>query len=144
MGECKKPAFRGFFCVDHYKGVSNPFKRARDCSVAECYRPVFRGDLCGAHHKRQQRNERFNLNKPVVGLVLEKLDPEERVIKTGSEWLECSAEDDALYSTKRATWLRAVHAWMLALGWVPPPRGLTPKQMKIRVQFINDNLRRRA
>lgn len=84
------------------------------CSVDECYLPIFRGEYCGAHHKRAQRNQ------PVAGLILEKLSPEGRTIKAGSEWIEASSEADNIYEHKRAAFLRAAAAWMKSLGWRPP------------------------
>ena len=87
------------------------------CAIQECERPIFRGEWCGAHYKRHQRK------KVVVGLIAERLGSEEKVIETGSDWLEASAEDDDGARRKRAAFLRATAAWLTALGWTPPRRG---------------------
>ncbi len=84
------------------------------CSIDECYRHIFRGEYCGAHYKRHQRN------KTVTGLVVEKLNPEERVIKLGNAWLDCSAENDKEARYRRSAFLRAAEVWLQSRGWRPP------------------------
>jgi hypothetical protein len=104
------------------------------CSIDGCERAVFRKGLCTAHFKRVQRGQ------PIGGaigahimtgemLMFKKNEPpslqqvmslEERMIVTGSAWLECSAEDDELYAYRRHAFKKAVATWLESLGWKPP------------------------
>lgn len=96
-------------------------------------RAVFRRGFCTAHFKRVQRK------KPVGGPIganimtgemltfkqgepaIQEMSPEERALIAGDAWLQCSAEDDDLYTYRRHAFLKAAASWLEALGWVAPP-----------------------
>jgi hypothetical protein len=82
----------------------------RKCIGPECSEPAARGDLCWGHLKQRERGQTL---RPI-----EKLTPEEVVIRAGSEFLE--AEGDEEYDAARARFLRASERWLLSRGWRPP------------------------
>ena len=76
-------------------------------------------DLCASHFKRKQRGQ------PVGGLIYdgldlgEVLDPEERVILVGAQFLDCDADDDRQWKRARQLFLKTLESWLRSRGWAP-------------------------
>jgi hypothetical protein len=108
-------------------GRDRPRRRDRPpCSIGDCEKPAERvtGEgvaLCAAHRKRLQRLRRGDTDLPLAAPNMRgELTPLERVILTGSNFLEASAEDDAAYDRALDRFRDACSRWMRAMGWRPP------------------------
>lgn len=84
------------------------------CRAPGCTRPVFRLGCCVGHCKRLQRG------KAIDTPIAEAMTPLDRVVATGSAWLESGDDDE--YQRRLRHFLDATRRWMRANGWRPPDR----------------------
>ena len=104
----------------------------RECTIDGCGRDVFRGELCGGHYKRwrlkQPVNVRLGANLVIGGFEPgeESVNPADRVMKTGSEMVDCDSENDELWKYRREAFMRAAANWMLSLGYRLVPDAARP------------------